>query len=128
VRTICPAATGTAEEVWAFFQDCGKIDGEARLMHDNATGKVIRGFLTFADEGAMRKALQKNLQTFQTRQISVVPATSQGTMQVGDDFAPRVSRHSSCGLPSDDLLRLVRACKLWLVGDSASAESPILTS
>ena len=47
----------TPDEVFAHFVSCGPIVGGARLMYNNATGNVIRGFITFEAEEGFRNAL-----------------------------------------------------------------------
>lgn len=52
------------DEVFAHFVSCGPIVGGARLMYNNATGNVIRGFITFETEEGFQNALVRNPLTF----------------------------------------------------------------
>jgi 16S rRNA (cytosine1402-N4)-methyltransferase len=78
----------TPEQVYAHFESCGPIAGDVRLMYNHSTGNVIRGFITFDTDAGFQNALAKDLSHFQGRSISVIQATTTGTMQAAGTHTP----------------------------------------
>ena len=50
----------TEQQVTRFFAGCGPLEKAPRILKDRATGRVIRGFVTFAEEQGLQNALQKD--------------------------------------------------------------------
>ena len=79
----------TEDAVVAFFEGCGEIIPPGpKLMRDPATGRVIRGFVTFATAEGCIAALARDLERLGGRGVSVSLATSTGTMQAEGTHTP----------------------------------------
>ncbi len=61
----------TDEELWRFFEDCGKIN-TVRIIRDNQTGLGKGfGYVNFDEREAVALALQKNEQELKSREIRI---------------------------------------------------------
>ena len=78
----------TEAQVEAFFAGCGALALKPKLMRDHKTGRVIRGFVRFADEAGIRAALRRDLARLGGRSVSVTVATTCGTMQASGTHTP----------------------------------------
>ena len=81
----------TERQVSQFFDGCGRLEKAPRVLTDRATGKVIRGFVTFAEEQGLRNALQRDGGKLGGRNISVSVATTHGTMQADGTHTPAMA-------------------------------------
>lgn len=83
----------TEEQVTQFFQGCGTIlPPGPKLMREHSTGRVIRGFVRFADESSLRSALARDLGQLGSRSVSVTVATTKGTLQEEGTHTPAMAR------------------------------------
>jgi len=79
----------TEAMVTEFFDKCGEIVAPGpKLMKCHTTGRVIRGFTTFATEAGCRNALALDLERLGTRSVSITLATTTGTMQAEGTHTP----------------------------------------
>lgn len=94
----------TVEQVEAFFDGCGDIlPPGPKVMRHPETGRVIRGFVTFATLAGLRAALARDLERMGTRSVSVTVATTRGTMQAEGTHTPAMFAECvrSIGVPRD---------------------------
>ena len=51
----------TEQQVTRFFAGCGPLEKAPRILKDRATGRVIRGFVTFAEEQGYKMLYKKTV-------------------------------------------------------------------
>ena len=81
----------TEQQVTRFFAGCGALEKAPRILKDRATGRVIRGFVTFAEEQGLQNALQKDGHKLGGRNVSVTVATTHGTCQQEGTHTPAMA-------------------------------------
>ena len=81
----------TEQQVTRFFAGCGPLEKAPRILKDRATGRVIRGFVTFAEEQGLQNALQKDGHKLGGRNVSVTVATTHGTCQQEGTHTPAMA-------------------------------------
>lgn len=94
----------TEEQVEGFFDGCGEIlPPGPKVMRHPESGRVIRGFVTFATLAGMRAALARDLERMGQRSVSVTIATTKGTMQAEGTHTPAMFAECvrSIGVPHD---------------------------
>ena len=82
---------GTEQQVTRFFAGCGALEKAPRILKDRATGRVIRGFVTFAEEQGLQNALQRDGHKLGGRNVSVTVATTHGTAQQDGTHTPAMA-------------------------------------
>ena len=81
----------TEQQVTRFFAGCGPLEKAPRILKDRATGRVIRGFVTFSEESGLQNALQKDGHKLGGRNVSVTVATTHGTAQQDGTHTPAMA-------------------------------------
>ena len=81
----------TEQQVTRFFDGCGALEKAPRILKDRATGRVIRGFVTFAEEQGLQNALQRDGHKLGGRNVSVTVATTHGTAQQDGTHTPAMA-------------------------------------